>query len=110
MKQAVKGIEYDMHSDSCYDMPECPECGMPLFGLEESDIGKTIQHDYCETEVYIPDEEWIHKYFEDNTGSRTEEIKCMWCGGRMSVVKRKRCGKWVTGHGECLDCGVRFIV
>lgn len=109
MRVARKGIEYDMRSDSIYDMPECPECGRPLFGLEESDIGKAVECG-CGKTIRIPDEEWVHKYLVDNTGSKTETIKCMRCGGRMEIVKYKRCGKWVTGHGKCLDCGIRFIV
>lgn len=109
MKEVRKGIEYDMHSDSIYDMPECPECRMPLLGLEESDIGKDIEC-YCGETIHVPDEEWIHKYFKDNTGSKSEIIECIRCGGRMKIVQHKRCGKWVTGYGECLDCGTRFIV
>lgn len=104
------GIEYDAHTDSTYHVPECPICDIPLLGLEMSDIGTEIQCPCCKRTLLIPDEEWIRKYIRENTGSKTEEIECFKCGGRMTIKKYMMNGKWQTGGGECKNCGVRFIV
>lgn len=104
------GIEYDMHTDSTYHVPECPICDIPLFGLEPSDIGTEITCPCCKRQILIPDENWIKTYIEENTGSKTEEMECMFCGGKMTVKKYMTNGKWQTAGGECKDCGVRFIV
>lgn len=104
------GIEYDMHTDSTYKIPECPYCDIPLFGLEESDIGNEIECPCCNHKITIPNADWIRKYIRENTGSKTEEIECFKCGGRMTIKKYMMNGKWQTGHGECKDCGVKFIV
>lgn len=106
---AVKGMEYDHYTDSIYDTVECPECGMPIFGLEESDVGKEVECG-CGEKVLIPDEDWVRKYIEDNTGHRVETVKCFSCGGKMIQHLYKRRGTWRVGHGECQDCGMRFIV
>lgn len=107
-KEAVKGLGYDMHSDSCYTIPECPECGSALF-IEEKDIGKAVECS-CGEMIKIPDTEWTRKYVEENTGEKEEETTCMACNGTMKVRKYKRLGKWVTAGGKCEDCGMYFIV
>lgn len=110
MKKAVVVPEYDFHTDSIYDMPGCPECQEGIYGLEASDIGTSIKCPFCNTEFTIPDEEWVHEYIRENTGSRQEETRCYSCGGRMKQVLYKRKGEWHIGCGECRDCGLKFIV
>lgn len=109
-KEAVKGMEYDMHSDSCFTVPECPDCGCPLF-IEEDDIGKTVECG-CGEMVKIPDADWTRKYVEDFTGEYTEECECLneECNGVMKVYRRKYNGNWITAGGKCEKCGFRFIV
>lgn len=104
------GIEYDVHTDSTYHVPKCPICDIPLFGLEESDIGTEVECPCCKRKVTIPDADWIRKYIEDNTGTMTEEEECMFCDGKMTVKKIKVAGKWRTFSGVCQKCGARFIV
>ncbi len=106
----IMGIEYDAHTDSTYYVPECWYCGMPLSGLEESDIGNEIECPYCERKIRIPDADWIRKYIEGNTGTMTDEEDCMFCDGKMTVKKIKKNGKWRTFSGVCQKCGARFIV
>lgn len=107
-EEARKGTEYDMHSDSCYTIPECPECGMPL-PIVAKDIGRAVEC-FCGEMVRIPDTEWTRKYVEENTGEKEEETTCMACNGTMKISKYKRLGKWVTAGGKCEDCGMYFVV
>lgn len=105
-----KGMEYDYHTDSIYDQPECPYCGMPIFGIKLDDIGKTFKCTCCEKDFTVTDSAWLRKYIEDFTGEKTEEQKCSNCGGIMTVHSIKRNGEWRTFSGECKSCGLRFIV
>lgn len=105
-----KGMEYDYHTDSIHDQPECPHCKMPIFGLEASDIGSIIKCPCCEKDIQITDSDWLRKYIEDYTGEKTEEQKCMGCGGKMTVHLIKRNREWRIFSGKCENCGLRFIV
>lgn len=110
MKSEIrKGMEYDCHSDSIYDQPECPHCEMPIFGIKLDDIGKTYKCPCCEKDFTVTDSEWLRKYIEDFTGEKTEERECR-CGGKLTVRLFKRNGEWRTASGECEKCGLRFIV
>ena len=110
LKEACKGLGYDMHTDACYTQPECPECGYPLF-IEEKDIGNTVKCT-CGASLHIPDTDWIRKYVDNFTGQKEIEWPCMndKCDGTMKVLKVKRNGNWVTAGGQCEKCGMRFIV
>lgn len=110
MKKAVSVPEYDFYTDSIFEMPGCPECGEGIYGLDALDIGTTIKCPFCEAEIGIPDEEWVHEYIRDNTGSKAEEVKCFSCGGDMTQILHKRKGEWRIGGGSCKTCGLRFII
>lgn len=105
-----KGMEYDLRSDSIYDCPVCPECETPIFGVKEADIGKEKECICCNTKVLIPDEPWVRKYIEDNTGTRTEQDVCKICGGTVERTVTKINGRWQTISGICKDCGLRYLV
>ena len=106
--EVYKGTEYDSHTDTCYNMPVCPECGNPLF-IEEEDVGKVVECGICHTRLTVPEEGWIRKYINDFTGQRIEEMPCG-CGGTMKIMRVKYNGNWVTAGGQCEKCGMRFIV
>lgn len=105
---AQKGIDYDYRTDSIYDIVECPECQTPLFGLEETDIGKEVEC-VCGKKVMLPDEPWVHEYIEENTGHTTTTLPCS-CGGTITKHWYKTNGRWYVGSGSCDKCGLRFIV
>lgn len=105
---ARKGIDYDYHTDSLYDIVECPECQTPLFGLKESDIGKEVEC-VCGRKVLLPDEPWVREHIEENTGQKTTTEPCG-CGGILTKQWFKMNGKWRIGAGYCDKCGMRFIV
>lgn len=108
--EAVRGLGYDIHTDSCYTIPECPKCGGPLF-IDEDDIGKVVECG-CGRMIRIPDTDWTRKYVEDFTGEKVEEMPCLTdgCDGVMKVKKVKRSGEWQTAGGQCEKCGAWFIV
>ncbi len=78
-KEAIRGREYDHHTDSSYTVPECPHCHTPII-VEPEDIGKDVPCPYCEKTVRVPDVDWIRRYIDENNGTRTSEQKCVFCG------------------------------
>ena len=109
-KTAVKGMEFDRYSDSIYDCPVCPECETPLSGVKKSDIGKSVPCGYCGAQVLIPDEPWIRKYIEENTGVKEDTVVCIQCGGNIKTKMIKTNGTWRTFGGICEKCGAKYLV
>lgn len=107
MKTAEWTLEYDMHTDETYSCPACPDCGTPIFSVEDDGNGYC---DICEEKVALNErqKEWIEKSY--GMEDRTEP--CFICGSPSSVTYRKNpvTGEWVVAFGNCPHCGTRFIV
>lgn len=103
MMKAIWGLEYDMHTDKCYNTPSCPECDIPLF----SDDGICV---CCGNQLELDDsmKEWL----AERTGSKTEVGECIMCGEnkmKIKYIKNNVTNEWQAAMGEC-ECGCKFIV
>lgn len=111
-------LDYDMHTDKCYNRPGCPECDAPVGKYED---GKYRCYS-CGKEAEITDPDMI-KWFQDREGEKVEYEDCpqyeiegtiYGCGGKGTTethyYKNPVTLKWQVGWGQCNRCGKRFIV
>lgn len=119
--EAVWGVDYDIHSDKCYQCPCCPECREPI-GLAED--GKYHCYD-CREIVEVKDPKMI-EWLQLSRETKVEMQDCeqiftkdgqhlSGCGGKncVRVVYRRNpidFNKWDCAYGRCEKCGSRFIV
>ena len=108
MKKAEWHIDYDMHTDKCFERPQCPECIAPIYEYEEDEF-KCIS---C-GEIMELDNDMI-KWVRERAGTKIEMDDCFNCNGTKCVethyVKNDVTLKWQTAWGVCKNCGRRFIV
>jgi len=117
--KAVWGIDYDMHTDSCYSVPACPVCKEPIFVYEDGNYHCAS----CFEIVEVDDPDMI-KWFEERSETKTEYEDCpkfttkdgrtIGCGGKGTVETYYRRNpvtkKWQVMGGKCSKCGMSFIV
>ncbi len=76
------------------EMPFCPSCNEPLY-----EIDRCV---FCGQEIDQDDEklkEWLEP-------PEVETMKCFSCGGTLEYVRSKYNGH---RHGQCRDCGMKFM-
>lgn len=109
---AVWGEDYDFIMDDTFKCPVCPECEEPI-----GKMGDGKYHCFsCGKEVEIADED-IKGWFAEREGEKVEMEDCngrKGCGGKNCVethyVKNPISKEWQQAWGECIRCGMRFIV
>lgn len=107
--EPIWDIDYDMQTDSIFEVPTCPVCNADK-QLVPYMIDFNCGHcGNCGAKINLNGEK-IKKYIEENFGEKTEEEKCFKCGGVMKIHYYKHMGEWRTGGGACEACGMRFIV
>lgn len=107
---AIWVMEYDMHTDKCYNTLGCPKCKEPIGRCEDG----RFRCFSCGKVVYVKDKtmlDWYNKRSE----TKTEYEDCfLGCGGKkcVEVVYRRNpvTMEWQTAGGKCKKCGMRFIV
>lgn len=106
MIKAEWGMDYDYHNDKCYKRPMHKECDAPIEDREGTyyclGCGKTA-------EVTDDMAKWIAK----RKGSKVDTETCIKCGKKTCKIvsyKNSYNLKWQVGHGECTNCGMKFIV
>lgn len=106
MIKAVWQMDYDFRADKTYKCPMHEECGAPIMFYE----GKYICIG-CGEEAELDPE--MKNWIDERSGEKVEVSECMQCGQKtMSMYYHKNPAnkKWEVGHGECTNCGCRFIV
>lgn len=108
MIKAVWGLGFDYRTDSLYDEPQHEDCHAPVDWDDES--GKYVCLG-CGEEAEVDDD--MKKWIEERSETMTETDTCFSCGQKTMVTYKYKnfvTLEWETGHGECTNCGVRFIV
>lgn len=117
---AIWVIDYDMHTDKCYNTLGCPKCKEPIGRYDD---GK-FRCFNCGRVVSVKDKtmlDWYNKRsetkveYEDCFPAVTKDGKeGLGCGGKgtMRIHYRRNpvTMEWQTAGGECTKCGARFIV
>ena len=106
--KAVWGMDYDHVTDKCYDRPMCPECDAPVIRFEDGKI-RCVS---CSEEASLDAD--MLKWLADREGEKIEMKDCCGCGGKGCMethyVKNDVTLEWQPAFGECVKCGMRFIV
>lgn len=117
---AIWATDYDMHTDSCYQRPSCPECREPI-GLREDNKYHCFA---CGEVVEVKDSKML-AWFQEREETKVELEDCpkiiskdgehlSGCGGKKCVetlyVKNPVTLKWEARAGRCKNCGTSFIV
>jgi len=76
------------------EMPFCPNCDEPLYETERCV--------FCGQEIEQDDEK-LKEWLEPPV---VETMKCFECGGTLEFIRSKYNGH---RHGQCRDCGLRFM-
>lgn len=112
MKKAVWGSDYDMHTDTCFQRPLCPDCIdlVPIFrrDSERPDIAECIN---CHKEFELTEE--MKNWLEAREETKEEIDTCIRCKQKTMKIHYVRNDvnlKWQTAYGSCEKCGTRFIV
>ena len=121
MRKAVWATDYDMHTDSCFQRPCCPECRDPLFLREDGKF-----HCINCGKAAMPDSQMI-AWMEKRRETKVEMQDCpdyefefkgkkikMGCGGKDCVevhfVRNDVTLDWQYAWSICKNCGIRTIV
>lgn len=116
---AIWGIEHDHREDKYYDCPTCRVCMAPIYK-----DGEEYRCVSCQELFEVDDEmrEWIDARNETKveTGdcpvakSKRGDVWTSGCGGvgtmKIVYVRNPVTMKWEVHHGECQQCGLRFMV
>ena len=106
MTEAKWCLDYDMHTDKLYLCPSCPDCEAPVFPTDDG--CKCV---LCGQLVGIDPE--MQKWFDERAGEKVEVTECFSCRQNKferHLFKNPVTLEWLTGWGECENCGMRLIV
>ena len=116
---AIWDLDYDLHTDSCYQCPSCPECQAPI-GKDGDGLYRCFS---CGEIVDVTDPEML-EWFRLREETKIERTDCkQWktkagktigCGGEncyvTHYVRNLVTLEWPAAYGGCEKCGTRFIV
>ena len=105
MDKAVWEMDYDFHSDKCFERP-FHICGDPIFRIDGAYrcIG-------CGEEVELDAE--MKKWIDDRSGEKVETETCFKCNKKTFNAYyhiNDVTLEWQLGHGYCDSCGMKMIV
>ena len=120
---AIWVMDYDMHTDKCYNTLGCPKCNDPIGKCEDGEF----RCFNCGKVVFVKDKtmlSWYNKRSETKTEyedcfpeeveMKNGEVVKMGCGGKgtVRVIYRRNpvTMEWQTAYGECTKCGLKFMV
>lgn len=110
--KAEWGVDYDLHTDSCYSHPVCPKCKEPIWKRKDNKY-----HCFACGEAVEIQEDMI-EWFKVREETKTEMEDCFpeemgGCGGKKCMevryIRNPVTLEWQTAGGKC-KCGMSFIV
>lgn len=112
--EAIWGLDYDFHTDKCFNRPSCPECKEPIW----KDTDGKYYCVNCGKEISVLDpkmKEWLSLREETKIEYRNcIKTKSFGCGGEKCVktlyVRNKVTLEWQIASGYCEKCGFQYIV